>query len=299
MTRAWQRSCIDIVLAGALGLLLAMTASIVSVRAQASLSEKLTRQISSAQKAETERQYDSAIKIYGQALGHGLDGVEGRRELLKRRATLYEQLSEFDKAEDDFTAVLRIEPVDPNAYAERGYFYFRRNRYADALADFVAGWRMQPNTAMFRFAAGRVEAALGNFHKAIDCYTDAARLDPTDGRPILARAEAYVHLGQYGVAKQDYTRSVKVGLRRYSDKFYAYLGRGYASLKLDEYDAAVGDFDQALTIDPDAVNALALRGYANEKRGRNDLALNDYESASRHGPNDLWVVAGLKRLRSN
>ena len=298
MTRAWQRSCIDIVLAGALGLLLAMTASIASVKAQ-SLSEKLTRQISSAQKAETERQYDSALKLYNLALGTAMEAREGKRELLTRRATLYEQISEFDRAEADLTAALQVEPVDPNAYAERGYFYFRRNRYADALADFVAGWRMQPNAAMFRFAAGRVEAALGNFQRAIDCYSDAARLDPTDGRALLARAEAYVHLGQFGVAKQDYGRSLQAKLKRNSDKYYAYLGRGYASLKLNEYDAAVSDFDRALTIDPDAANALAWRGYAHEKRGRNDLALNDYESAFRHGPNDLWVVAGLRRLRAN
>jgi tetratricopeptide (TPR) repeat protein len=299
MTKSLQRSCIDFILAAALGLMLAMAASMTPVKAQGSLSEKLTKQIYSAQKSETERQFDNAVKFYNQALGTADEAKVGKRELLTRRATLYEQIAEFEKAEADLTAALSVEPVDPLAYADRGYFYFRRNRYADALADFVAGWRMQPNAAMFRFAAGRVEAALGNFQRAIECYTDAARLDPADGRSILARAEAYVHLGQFDVARQDYGKALKVGFKRFSDKYYAYLGRGYVHLKLNAYDAAVSDFDDALRLDPDAANAMAWRGYANEKRGRNDLALVDYESAFRHGPNDLWVIAGLKRLRAN
>src|SRR5216684_2550048 len=91
-------------------------------RAQSTLSEQLGRNISQAQKSELQRQFGRALVDRGRMLD--LDpaaSVDDARRILARRASLYEAVSEYAKAEAGFTAALSLEPVDPALYAERGY----------------------------------------------------------------------------------------------------------------------------------------------------------------------------------
>jgi len=269
-------------------------------RAQSALSEQLGRNISQAQKSELQRQFGRALVDRGRTLD--LDpatSVEDARRVLVRRASLFETVSEHAKAEADLTAALALEPVDPALYAERGYFYMRRNRFADALADFLTGAKLDPANARFRFAAGRAQAARGNYSTAIPFYDEAIRLNPRDAASFLARAEARVRVDMLAQARTDYDRAIAIGLARNNDRYFAYLGRGYVDLVRGDYSGAIGDFDRALELDPAAVSALLWRGYAREMGGRTDLALDDYERAAAADPRDRSARANLQRLRSN
>lgn len=264
-----------------------------------SLSEKLSRQITEAHKAESSRNYESALRFYGAALDAPPSGGDELRRVLKMRARLFEQLEEYSEAERDLTEALGVAPLDPSVYVERGYFYMRRKRYDDALADFVAGSKLEPGNPVYRYASGRVENALGRYARAIENYDHALRLDPRYARAMLARAEANLNLGRHQIAHADYTRALAHALVRADDRFFALLGRGYVSLQLGEFAGAVADFDGALAINPNAFNALAWRGYAHERRGRPDLALGDYERASAYDPADGPMRANVRRLRTN
>ena len=92
-----------------------------------------------------------------------------------------------------------------------------------------------------------------------------------------------------------------MGLRfmREGDRFFAFLGRGYVNILLEDFDTAVQDLDQALDAEPSNLNALLYRGYAYERRGDDELALRDYERAFAASPDNVWVRTSLQRLRSN
>jgi Tfp pilus assembly protein PilF len=68
---------------------------------------------------------------------------------------------------------------------------------------------------------------------------------------------------------------------------------------MSDYANAVTDFDNALAVEPRAVNALLWRGFAREKGGQVALALDDYERAVAVDPSDRLARANLQRLRSN
>ena len=87
--------------------------------------------------------------------------------------------------------------------------------------------------------------------------------------------------------------------KNYFVRYYAYLGRGLASLLMTKYANAIADFDNALAVDPRAVNAFLWRGYAREKGGQVAAALDDYERAVAADPGDRVARANLQRLRSN
>jgi len=282
--------------------LLAFVATAVAASApaasQSTLSEKLSEVLKEAQRAEAQRLYERAIELYQQVLNTGVSDATQRRELLKLRAIAYERTNELIKAELDLTAALNVEPVDPLAYADRGYFYLRRGRYPDALDDFVAGSRLAPTNAAFQYGAGRVLVAMRNDLGAVALYNEAISLEPGDGGHYLARAEARVRLKQFDEAIADYTRALKLRLKTANEWFFAYLGRGYARLVRDQNDGAVQDFDEALRLTPKDLQALTWRGLAHERRGDIDQAIDDYERAYKFAPTDNWVRTSLQRLRS-
>jgi tetratricopeptide (TPR) repeat protein len=223
---------------------------------------------------------------------------EHRRQALRNRSVAYERMNNHQKAETDLTTALGLKPMDPALFLERGYFYFRRARYADAIVDFLDGEKLDPNGWRYSYAAGRAKAASGEHRSAIALYDRAVRLNTHSALTMLSRAEALVHLKMLQQAKADYDRALELTLARAADRFYALLGRGYVRLMLEEYDDALVDLAAALEIDADAFSARLWHGYANERRGRSDLALNDYERAFAVAPGDRWVIASLRRLRA-
>lgn len=280
-----------------LGAALASSATAAGV-AFAAVPDKLSQQILDAQKAQAERHFGKALDIYGRAITPGANDQD-LRLLLKKRALVFEQIRQTTKAEADFTAALGVEPIDPALYADRGYFYLRQSRYDKALADFVTGARIDPANPLFVFAAGRVRAAMEDYRGAIERYNAALLIDGKYAVAILSRAEAYVHLDMLQEAKEDYDKAMGLRFMREGDRFFAFLGRGYVNILLEDFDTAVQDLDQALDAEPSNLNALLYRGYAYERRGDDELALRDYERAFAASPDNVWVRTGLQRLRSN
>lgn len=268
-------------------------------RAGASLSEFLSQKIAEAHKAESHRQFELALSLYQQAIEVQGGSGDNMRVLLNKRAAVYEQINMIDKAEADLTAAFKVEPFDPQVYIDRGYFYLRRMRYAEALGDFVAGTRFDPTQAQFYYGAARTLVAAKNFAAAIDFYNEAMQREPRDALNYLGRAEARVNLGLFREARADYDQALALGLTRKGDLLFAFTGRGYVSLALADYEEAVRDLDRALVIDPEAPNVRLWRAYAFERQGRNEQALRDYERAAAAMPDNLAARAGVQRLRAN
>jgi tetratricopeptide (TPR) repeat protein len=291
-----RRICLA--LAGIAVAVTAIAASQAQVQAQG-FSAKLIQQIEDARKAAQARKYEDALEIYGQTVDEAVTGApDVVRKALVDRAGIYELILQFPKAEADLTSALKVLPVDPNLYADRGYFYMRRNRLPDALNDFMSGARLAPDRAKFHYGIGRVQAGLANFAAAIDSYTDAIAADPKGARAYLSRAEAEVRLGRWVEARADYDRALALGLVGRGDQYFARLGRGYVGLMQTQYSAAVADFDAALAIEPTATRGLLWRSYANERRGRFDLAIADAERAAAVEGRDPTARRNLERLRS-
>jgi tetratricopeptide (TPR) repeat protein len=101
--------------------------------------DPLTELTKKARLAERARDYQTAADLYTRALEDGPRPAAIRRNLLRQRAFAYEDLRRYDRAEADYNSALQIEPIDPDFYAKRGFYFTRRGRYDDALADFRRG----------------------------------------------------------------------------------------------------------------------------------------------------------------
>jgi len=295
-----SRSFFDVTIAAAIAGLLVVAAP-TQAQTQSNLSEKLNKLMQGAKRTDTQGSpLGDLTKPYDEVLSQEIVAAPEKRRLnFKARASVYEMAREYDRAEADLNAAMKIDPADPADFVDRGYFYLRRGRYNDALQDFAAGARADPAGARYRYGAARVQATQQNYAAAIELYDQAIRLNPRDGVTYLSRAEANLHLKKFADAKADYDRAIRVGLRRPSDKFYGYVGRGFVNLLQDNYDAAAADFGSALDVEPYAVNAWMWRGFANERRGHSDAAISDFEHAYAVEPDNPLVMANLRRLRAH
>lgn len=277
--------------------LAAMAAAGVPARASSFFSDVLQQKIIDAQKAEAERLFELALANYGEAMGMTRDTPEGERMILKKRAALYEQINMPAKAEADLSAALAVEPFEPKALADRGYFYIRQQRTSEALDDFVKGRRVAPTDPMFSYGAARALVAAGDFTNATKFYNEAIKLTPNDGKLYLSRAEAMVRLKKFDEALPDYNRAMSLGLTDNKDRFFAFTGHGYINLINADFGAAVRSLSRALEITPGASNVLLWRGYAFERQGKRDLALRDFQNALVSDPNSSEVRTSLERVR--
>jgi tetratricopeptide (TPR) repeat protein len=225
-------------------------------------------------------------------------GVEERRQVLLRRASVYESVQEFSSAEASLTQAVQMSPPSATAELARGYYYMRRGRFTAALGDFVVASRIEPTNARLRYAAGRAQSALGDYVAAATLFGEAIALAPREPTFYLARAEARIHLDQPEDARADYDHALAMKPPRPTDRYFAYLGRGYSLLMQADYAGAIADFNSAIALDPASLHALLWRGYAHEKAGQVEFALDDYERAVAFHPKDRLAWANLQRLRS-
>ena len=260
--------------------------------------DRLAYLVAEAKQAESVRDHVRAVLFYTQILKELTPPDDVRRDILKRRATAYEYVRDYTRAEQDWAAALEVTPVEATVYAARGFFLLRRQRHGDALNDFVAGAGLDPTNPAFPYGQGRVLAGRSDYRGAIERYTEAIRLAPELGSNYLWRAEAYVRLDEHTEAQRDYDRALHLGGLKGPEVAFAYVGRGMSRFTLENVDGAIDDFSAALDRFPGDPRTLKWRGYAYEKLGEYELALADYERASKVTSYDPWLKDSLRRIRS-
>src|SRR5688572_29929490 len=156
----------------------------------------------SSQYREAIAKFDRAIELYPAGSDRNKANAYGQR------AICFRQLSQRDKAIEDWTQAIRWDPGNPNYYALRGDDYQSLGKTPQALADWNA----------------------------------ATRITPRDANGFQGRAFAYNRLDQPERALDDYTESIRQGNQDSS----VYSARGLAYNKLHSYERAIEDFDTAI-----------------------------------------------------
>jgi tetratricopeptide (TPR) repeat protein len=234
-----------------------------------------------ARAAEKAKNYQRAIDLYSSGIDNKTIPDAVRRKLLVARAITYEENQQYDRAEADYNATLKIEPLDPDYYAKRGVFLTRRTRYDDALADFAEGARLDPENGVFRFGEGEVYYERGEYKRAIEHFTEAIRLGPAVTMFYAFRAGAYGRLRMYREARADYGKALQIGDWVPDPERTArlHLGRGFASMMLRDNRRALDDFNLVLKVDPHSSDALKWRGWCYQELGKKGLAIADYKAS--------------------
>ena len=100
------------------------------------------------------------------------------RAYFQRAVSLTVIMSDTDRAIDDLTEVIRLDPKNATAHAIRGAGFVRKGDYDRALSDLNEGRRLDPNNASVHNDFGVYYNAIGDHDRALVELNEAIRLYP-------------------------------------------------------------------------------------------------------------------------
>lgn len=245
-------------------------------------------QMSSAIEAIEKGEYETALTV--------LDGIikrEPRNDTAyAQKARVYIRQNRLELALPEAEKALRLNPRNFEALNARGVV--KREQLKDrrgALADFEQATAIRPDYYFAALNQGITLSMLGRLSEASAAFDRAAAIAPGNPAPYLERARFLTVFGLNSTAIPDYDKAVRLGPN--NADYYAL--RAYNRFRLYiSGKAATADFDsdidRALGIDPKNALALAVRSMV---RPRSAAA--DAQNAINFNPNGFlgYVARGF------
>lgn len=262
------------------------------------------------------RQYDKAIKDATDSMSD----LTHEAQPYRIRALALHATGEYKKALDDWNAAIKLESDDPYTFARRGNTYLALAEWDKALADFDQAEKRNPKLALhaeksraYRHmkrlpeALKECDAAIAADGKDETAYEARARVqlamwkndaalkdadtaisiakDPKWVSPNEVKALVYSQREQWAKEAEECDKSIAAS----PEEPAMYVHRAYARHRLGQYEKALSDLDQAVTLEPNADN-LAARADAHLYMEQYDAAIADAEEALKKDPESSYAI---------
>ncbi len=122
------------------------------------------------------------------------------------RAAAYRALENYEKAAQDYTTAIYIEP-SADAFFNRGAFYMDINYYQQANDDLNKAIQLNNSHAFAYFYRGTSHLLLGKFEQAVSDFNKVIEFDATDFDAHLGLAISYYKLNNATKAKEYFERA--------------------------------------------------------------------------------------------
>jgi len=192
---------------------------------------------------------------------------------------------DLDTAIDDLTTLISRFKDSAELIMNRGYILVRDRRFDEATTDFSEVLRLRPKSSGALRARAGIYAELKQFDKAAKDYDSAIALDPDLPSPYIARGNFRSQIGEDTEALADFDRAIEI----YPSAADAYSGRAYVLLQQGNPKGALRGFDQALNIEDKASYVLGGRASAYQILGDHDSAIRDYKKAVELDPGEPFI----------
>lgn len=98
------------------------------------------------------------------------------------RAWAYDELGEIDKAIEDYSRVIQIQPDFLDSYVARGYSYAKKGDLERAIEDYSLALRVDPDQFEARFNRALAYEQQGDLKRAVEDYQKAYDVNPENPR---------------------------------------------------------------------------------------------------------------------
>ncbi len=191
---------------------------------------------------------------------------------------------DYDRALAELNEAVRLDPKFGYAYKNRGITYENKGEFDKALADFRMALNLDPEKKerLGRDAAQGIERIQQKL--AASGGSRPAPAASTDDQAICYRGAA----GSENSAAC--TRLITSGKLSSGELARAFLQRAIISNRNGNFDGAMADSNEAVRLDPNNVNARALRAAGYVRKGDYDRALTDLQEARRLDPRSVLTA---------
>ena len=160
------------------------------------------------------------------------------------------ELSNHEKAIEDFNKAIELNPEYAVAYYSRGISKGILREHEEAIEDFNKAIELNPEYAAAYGGRGVAKNYLGNYEEAIENFNKEIELNLEDADTYINRGFAKGMLGEYEEAIEDLNKAVELD----PEDAGAYFNRGMAKNIIENYEEAIEDFDKAIELDPEGAD---------------------------------------------
>lgn len=231
------------------------------------------------------KQTNSAIEDFNQSIQLSPESATA----YNNRGNALMDLGHPEEAIKDFDRAIQLQPAYGAAFNNRGNAYAALHQYDAAFQSFRKGAELLPQSAVPFNGRGRTHAELARYHAAVRDLTRAISLDQKYAAAYRNRAEANFAIANFGAAADDATQAFALEPDRPQPDLHLLRARAYAAE--NKFKEAIADFDTALELNPELIEAYVERGslFANNKRS--DDAIGDYTRAIQMDPKNAKAYA--------
>jgi tetratricopeptide (TPR) repeat protein len=219
-------------------------------------------------------QYDKSVAAFDTAITKG-KGLTGNYG----KALSLLRSGKYELAQIAIARAIAAVPANKRA----NYYYFWKyqsvnfsslEKYDDALKAINIALSLEPNDLTLRNQKANILSQSKKYIAAIGIYTDMIRTKP-EAYAYNNRGNAKSALGNKQGAIGDFDQALAIN-PKFAD---AYYNRGVIKSALGNKQGAIGDYDQALAINPKFADAYYNRGNAKSALGNKQGAIGDFDRA--------------------
>ncbi len=186
-----------------------------------------------------------------------------RATAYQNRGAAYNGLGQYERAIEDLSRAIELDPSNAGAYTNRGLALFAAGRYDQAVVDLSAAIQLAPRNPIPYFNRGEVFSRLGLRDRALQDYNHAIRIDPRIAAAYAASARLREENGERDQAIRDYDMALQLNPKDVG----SYNDRGNARRETKDWLGALADYDRAVMLDPKRAETYVARGWSRLSAG--------------------------------
>lgn len=204
--------------------------------------------------------------------------------LINCRGTAYTRSKQYQKAIEDYTKCLEINPKFYQVYYNRGVAYHRLRQYDKAISDFEKLLEFVPKHPDSLNNLANIYVSKGQDCKAIEAYSLIIESDPDYYQAYFNRALSYYRLDNPKKAIEDFNKVLKMTSTNKILYYKVLIWRAKSLKKDKQYKAALNDCATLIKLRP-LPNFYLFRGNIYFEMGKLDEADNDFSKGLELDPN--------------
>ena len=213
-------------------------------------------------------------------------------DALLKLSELYYLVRQYQKGIDYVNKALKLNDRSAKAYYLKGSIYRESGDTARAMSSLQTAIEQDS-----KYENAFIDMALIYSSRknpiALEYYNNALKINPTNENTIYARAKLLQDIGKVDDAITEY-RSI-LSKNKNCENCYYNLGAIYLEIKKDNK-AALENFSNAITLNPNSIQAYFARGYTYAKLKDKESAKADYNMCLKIQPNFEAAIQGLNEL---
>jgi len=186
----------------------------------------------------------------------------------------------YEKAINVFSKTIKLAPKNGAGYANRGIAYMELGQYDKSLADLKKANKFDKKNPIILMSLALVHKGMSNYSEAQKYFEKTIDVKPDYTKAYYNLANMLVDEGKTEEAMNQFNKSISI-----KPTYLALLNRGLLYQKQRDFEKALMDYDNALSIDSLGIAAYSNKGNVFADQGAFLLAIEEYTRAIDINPN--------------